>query len=282
MPRWRRFVGREDIIGVRDTPTGREFLLYDEGSRNPYYTAREIWIPKVTLTGEAMQEAVKRCAADVYGNISGQYIRERLTTLVTTTHNTLLARIRELEAENVREKDFWFQLSAANGRLMVRAEAAEAKVRELEAQLAERTANADFLRESVGECHLMISRNDYTPQLHDNWKDTDLPPRFRKVIATFEAQVAAAKNDIMEARLQRDEWRRRETTARADTERLKWLQENEANLITHREPFGDDGYSIWWNVAKGSRSISGHPLGSPCAAIDEAIALLSAPKGASK
>jgi hypothetical protein len=54
-------------------------------------------------------------------------------------------------------------------------------------------------------------------------------------------------------------------------DRLKWLAEHEADLITHRQKSADGGWWIWWNVVKRGRSISGHPLGSPEAAIDAAI-----------
>ena len=56
-----------------------------------------------------------------------------------------------------------------------------------------------------------------------------------------------------------------------DTERLEWLAANEANLITHRENNSEGGWWVWWNVVKRGRSISGHPLGSPQAAIDAAV-----------
>jgi hypothetical protein len=55
-----------------------------------------------------------------------------------------------------------------------------------------------------------------------------------------------------------------------DEERLNWLEDHEANLVTHREKCFE-GYSIWWNVVKRRRSLSGHPQGSPRAAIDEAM-----------
>jgi hypothetical protein len=54
-------------------------------------------------------------------------------------------------------------------------------------------------------------------------------------------------------------------------DRLKWLADHEAGLITHRQKKADGGWWIWWNVVKRGRSISGHPLGSPQAAIDTAI-----------
>ena len=56
-----------------------------------------------------------------------------------------------------------------------------------------------------------------------------------------------------------------------DTERIDWLETNEAHLVTHREKMGDGRYGIWWNVVRKKKSISGHPLGSPRAAIDSAI-----------
>ena len=42
--------------------------------------------------------------------------------------------------------------------------------------------NADFLRRSVGACHLMISRNDLS-ELDGDWDATDLPPRLKKFLA---------------------------------------------------------------------------------------------------
>jgi hypothetical protein len=52
--------------------------------------------------------------------------------------------------------------------------------------------------------------------------------------------------------------------------RLEWLAENEASLMTHREMMAE-GYAIYWTVVKRGKSISGHPLGSPQAAIDFAM-----------
>lgn len=54
-----------------------------------------------------------------------------------------------------------------------------------------------------------------------------------------------------------------------DKQRLDWLEKKEADLVCHREKCSD-GYTIWWNVLKRCRSISGHPFGSPRAAIDAA------------
>ena len=58
--------------------------------------------------------------------------------------------------------------------------------------------------------------------------------------------------------------------ARKDTERLDWLEANEAHVVSHRERLGE-GWGIWWCVVKRGRSLSGHPLGSPRAAIDAAM-----------
>jgi hypothetical protein len=52
-------------------------------------------------------------------------------------------------------------------------------------------ANADFLRESVGECHLMISRNTPAFQTRHDWDATTLPFRVRTLIAAL--QVAEAR-----------------------------------------------------------------------------------------
>ncbi len=59
---------------------------------------------------------------------------------------------------------------------------------------------------------------------------------------------------------------------RKDVERLDWLEQHEARLVSHRERSNDE-YTIWWCVTdrSGKKSISGHPLGNPRAAIDAAI-----------
>lgn len=42
--------------------------------------------------------------------------------------------------------------------------------------------NGDFLRESIGECHLMLSRNTSEFQLHNDWENTSLPFRVANLI----------------------------------------------------------------------------------------------------
>jgi len=39
-----------------------------------------------------------------------------------------------------------------------------------------------FLRDSIGECHLMISRNTSDFQLQKTWEPTSLPPRLKRLI----------------------------------------------------------------------------------------------------
>jgi hypothetical protein len=56
-------------------------------------------------------------------------------------------------------------------------------LRELEAT----RKNADFLRKSVGACHMMISRNDLN-ELDGEWDATDLPPRLKKFITETSRQ----------------------------------------------------------------------------------------------
>ena len=61
-----------------------------------------------------------------------------------------------------------------------------------------------------------------------------------------------------------------------DTALLNWLEANEASLVMHAETWNVDDpeceYSIWWNVVKGGKSISGHPLGDVRETIKAAIA----------
>jgi hypothetical protein len=49
----------------------------------------------------------------------------------------------------------------------------------------------EFLRDSIGECHMMISRNTPEYQLRTEWEPSDLPPRLQKIMR------------------ERDEWRAR-------------------------------------------------------------------------
>ncbi len=60
----------------------------------------------------------------------------------------------------------------------------EEEIASLRKQLAARIENADFLRKSVGACHLMISRNDLSELSKDKWDTTDLPPRLLEWISS--------------------------------------------------------------------------------------------------
>ncbi len=65
---------------------------------------------------------------------------------------------------------------------------------------------------------------------------------------------------------------KRLTQSQRDTKRFRWLEDNEADLITRREAHDEEYFVLWW-VAKDGQSISGHPLGSPRDAIDYAMKL---------
>lgn len=62
-----------------------------------------------------------------------------------------------------------------------------------------------FFRDSVGECHVMISRNTGEYQIRQEWEATDLPPRIQKVMRralAVESALAAARSEVE----QRDGW----------------------------------------------------------------------------
>jgi len=66
-------------------------------------------------------------------------------------------------------------------------------MRAVERELAEARENADFLRDSIGECHLMISRKTPEFQTRLDWDATTLPARLRvilKRIKELEAEIA--------------------------------------------------------------------------------------------
>jgi hypothetical protein len=65
---------------------------------------------------------------------------------------------------------------------------------------------------------------------------------------------------------------------------LDWLVANEFDLCTRREDIGEDEYAIWWFIVDSRKStkkylhtVSGHPLGSPRAAIEAAMASEATP-----
>jgi hypothetical protein len=64
--------------------------------------------------------------------------------------------------------------------------------------LEELQRNDDFLRRSVGACHLMISRDDVT-ELNGDWDKTDLPPRLRKYIAHRECALLGKALAVVDA-----------------------------------------------------------------------------------
>ena len=71
----------------------------------------------------------------------------------------------------------------------------------------EARANADFLRQSVGECHVMISRNSADYQITTDWSATDLPPRLRKLMLELDRERGgwAALERLRERMMTRDD-----------------------------------------------------------------------------
>jgi hypothetical protein len=65
-------------------------------------------------------------------------------------------------------------------------------VAQLEHQLKSLKENADFLRESVGACHMMISRDDVAELEARGWASGDLPHRLAKWLRERDAVARAA------------------------------------------------------------------------------------------
>ena len=88
------------------------------------------------------------------------------------------------------------------------AKALDRQVTELREKLAAAEANASFLRESVGECHMMISRNATEFQVRSDWDNTTLPFRLRTnmrecdearaEVRRLREQVAALKEEAID------------------------------------------------------------------------------------
>lgn len=60
------------------------------------------------------------------------------------------------------------------------------RLRQLVNDINEVIENADFLRECIGECHLMISRNTAEFQIRQDWDSATLPARVAKLIREIE------------------------------------------------------------------------------------------------
>lgn len=55
-----------------------------------------------------------------------------------------------------------------------------------------------------------------------------------------------------------------------DGDRLDWLDENRANLVSITEKWSEENV-LWWQVQKGKKSLSGHPEALIRVAIDNAM-----------
>ena len=82
-----------------------------------------------------------------------------------------------------READLERQLKASEDTAVRNKWMAE----EMEAKLAEAQALNVFFRDSIGECHVMISRNDSEYQVRREWDPSDLPPRLQAVMRDRDA-----------------------------------------------------------------------------------------------
>ena len=56
----------------------------------------------------------------------------------------------------------------------------------------------------------------------------------------------------------------------ADKRRLDWLDANRANLVSITEKWSEENV-LWWQVQKGKKSLSGHPVADIREAIDAAM-----------
>ena len=85
-----------------------------------------------------------------------------------------------------------------------------------------------------------------------------------------EPKASMTPNEVAELHREIAALRAELEAAKRDTARLDWLSQNECAVGSHREK-ADDGWTIWWTVYIRARSLSGHPLPNPRAAIDAAM-----------
>jgi len=62
-----------------------------------------------------------------------------------------------------------------------------------------------------------------------------------------------------------------------DGDRIDWLDDNRASLVSITEKWEDHSTTLWWQVCKGKKSLSGHPEALIRVAIDNAILGRSTP-----
>lgn len=130
------------------------------------------------------------------------------------SHNAKLAG--ELAFHKDREQYFAKLLGVADGgqyradwdgkikNLMDDLSAARAEIARLAKDRDEKQALNEYFRDTVGECHMMISRNTSEYQIRKEWDPTDLPPRLQGVMKraeNAEAEIARLKaaNGLWEA-----------------------------------------------------------------------------------
>lgn len=113
-------------------------------------------------------------------------------------HGMTLERVRKWQDDHaaqcheIEETIQWKNFIESRATLTESIRVANLEVERLNLHLAAAKENADFLRESVGECHLMISRSTSEFQMKPAWELTTLPRRLQKImqrIAELEKQA---------------------------------------------------------------------------------------------
>ena len=106
-----------------------------------------------------------RCGAFVFSGTGHLCPSQRASTeLMSDVQKEILENLRTIRDQTRQIAE----LETERGRLLQRAEKAEDLNK--------------FFRDSVGECHVMISRNTAEYQIREEWDPCDLPPRLQKVM----------------------------------------------------------------------------------------------------
>lgn len=164
----------------------------DDHLENPHQGARK------TMKAKTAHDHLIKSLADP--EFAGAWIKETESAL-SAERESLKKATGELSQTHL---DLHFALRGK--------EAAEKESADWKARAEKAEANADFLRKSIGECHMMISRKSSEYQIEKEWESTDLPPRLQKIMKENESlkkaleQSEAAKAKVIE--LMRDilEW----------------------------------------------------------------------------
>lgn len=139
----------------------------------------------------AGREGLHHSSLDCIRNLKARIIEMKARLEAMPSPESAAGSAREQSAEDWRKLSVT-SVTAENGNV-------REYIAQLESSLRSISANADFLRKSVGACHMAISRDNLEELRKDKWDPIDLPPRLYKYIGTVmerSAPLPAAREPV--------------------------------------------------------------------------------------